>query len=504
MILLHNAQLYDGQGSDAEYGSVLIDGDRIAAVGHFPVPSQAQAIDLHGLALTPGFIDLHSHSDAKLLDGDPAKTLQGVTTELVGNCGFSAFPHCGHPHAVGSYNDGILCDTRTFSSAAEFLLETRGPQVRAHVETLVGHGTLRTAALESDPLLRGPALTAALCALLDQAFAEGAAGFSSGLMYAPGATAPAEELEALCAVVARHGKLYATHMRSYSWELEDAVAEQIRLARHSGCRLQISHLQAAGQANWHRQQKALDSIEAARAEGIDVAFDAYPYLAGSTVLSQLLPQQIWEQGFTSYRQSTADPAARRELAQWLQSHTPQRWTDIHISAHTPLAGGEDLTGQTVAAYADGRQIGPAEAVLELIERTAGQISIVAFNQSEENLLQLLTHPLSSVISDGLYSRGTAHPRLYASFVSFLGYYVRQLGWLSLSQAIYKITGFPASRLGLSDRGKLSVGCLADLVCFDPAKIGSPSTYEIPCANPIGIHSVYRNGIQIVPTVQPAG
>lgn len=504
MFLLRNAQIFDGNGGDAFHGDLLIDGDRIAALGSFDAPPGTPSIDLHGLALAPGFIDLHSHSDAKLLDGDPAKTLQGVTAELVGNCGFSTFPHCDCPEDVGAYNDGILCDRRTFSSAAEFLSATRKPTVLAHVETLVGHGTLRTAALSCNPELRSEALTEELCRLLNLALNEGAAGFSSGLMYAPGATAPHKELVALCKVVSQHNKLYATHMRSYSWELEAAVEEQLALARESGCRLQISHLQAAGQANWHRQRNALDAIETAHAEGIDVAFDAYPYLAGSTVLSQLLPQDFWEHGFRTYQKKIASKAMRSELVEWLKTHTAQRWTDIHISAHAALTEGDNLTGQTVAEYAEERKLDPAEAVLDLIERTAGQINIVAFNQSEENLRELLTHPLSCVISDGLYSRGMPHPRLYGSFVSLLGYYVRQLNWLSLPQAIHKITGFPANRLGLLDRGRLSVDCLADIVCFDAATIGSPSTYAIPHANPTGIHFVYRNGVQILPSVQPAG
>jgi len=504
MLHLCNATVYDGTGADPQQGDLLIDGMRIVAVGRFMPPAQAQKIDLCGQAVAPGFIDLHSHSDLHVLDANLAKTRQGVTTEVVGNCGFSAFPHCGCPDEVGAYNNGILSSTHTFASLREYRTALSGPQVPAHIETLVGHGTLRTAALRKNPALHGKALTVELCRLLDQALGEGAAGFSTGLMYAPGATAPLSELQELCTVTAQHGKLYATHMRSYSWELEAAVDEQLQLARSSRCRLQISHLQAAGRANWHRQQASLHAIECAHAEGVDVAFDAYPYLAGSTVLSQLLPQHVWERGFASYSEHIAAPDVRRELASWLDTHTAQRWCDILISSHAPFPSGEQLARQNIADYAEAHQISGGEAILDLIERSQGQINIIAFNQSEENLRQLLTHPLAAVISDGLYTDGIPHPRLYGSFVHWLGYYVRQLNWLSLPQAIYKITGFPASRLGLRDRGRLTAGSLADIVCFDPAEIASPATYETPRACPTGIRAVYRNGTQIYPAVQPAG
>lgn len=504
MLLLKDALIVDGLNTPRSHGDLLIQDERIVAVGSLVAPCEATVVDLAGRVLAPGFIDLHSHSDAKLLDGNPVKTLQGVTTEVVGNCGFSIFPNCGAEGAVGAYNDGILCDVRTFARAADFLAACNQHSRNAHVESLVGHGTLRTAALALKPHLHGAALSEFLCDLLEEALLEGAAGFSSGLMYAPGATAPTEELEALCSVVARHNKLYATHMRSYSWTLEEAVEEQLHLARKTGCRLQISHLQAAGQLNWHRQQHALDAIESAFAKGIDVAFDCYPYLAGSTVLSQLLPQEIWVEGFESFTTRIASDAARNEVSRWIENNTAQRWADIFISAHAPLESGQSLLQTTIAQFAEQEAVEPGEAVLRLIERTRGDINIVAFNQSEENLRQLITHPLSSIISDGLFSRGIPHPRLYGSFVSLLGYYVHQCGWLSLEEAVHKITAAPAARIQLVDRGRLAKGCVADLVCFDPEHVSSPANYANPRALPFGIHSVYRNGKEILASVQPAG
>jgi N-acyl-D-aspartate/D-glutamate deacylase len=504
MLLFRNATLYDGSGNAPARGNLLVNGGQIAAVGNFSFPGGVRQIDLHGLALAPGFIDLHSHSDLKTIDRDTAKTVQGVTTELVGNCGFSAFPHCSHADEVGQYNEGILCDTRSYSSATDFLSHARVTGALAHVETLVGYGTLRTAASQRYPHKKGAALIAILSELLDEALHEGAAGLSSGLMYAPGATAPKEELEALCAVVARHNKLYATHMRSYSWQLLEAVDEQLALARHSGCRLQISHMQAVGAANWSKQCVAIERIEEAHAKGIDVEFDSYPYLAGSTVLSQLLPQQLWVEGIRTYWQEVQTEEHRQALLNWLDANTAQRWSDIRASSHPPLASGRSLVGLSIEEEALSRNLRPTEVVLDWIEATDGKIQIVAFNQSEENLRALLMHPLCSVISDGLYTEGIPHPRLYGSFAHFLGHYTRECGWLSLEAAIRKITAQPASRLRMRDRGCLQIEYRADLVVFDPATVGSPANYNHPRQGPTGVVAVYRQGQQIEPAVHPAG
>jgi dihydroorotase/N-acyl-D-amino-acid deacylase len=501
-IFLRDGLIFDGTGAAPCVASILVRDGRIAEFGEMEPPPGVPVFNASGLAVSPGFIDLHSHSDLKTLDCDQAKALQGVTTEVVGNCGFSAFPTGGHAGIVGSYNEGILGDSRGFASATEFLVASRRFSRMAHIETLVGHGTLRTAAIAQAPGISGQRLTEILCAMLDEALSEGAAGLSSGLMYAPGATAPREELEALCLVVARHGKLYGTHMRSYSWQLIESLDEQLDLARRTGCRLQISHLQAVGRANWHKQQLALNRIEAARATGIDVGFDAYPYLAGSTVLGQLVPQEAFEEGFGTFERLLSSPSQRANLEESLRSQTAQRWCDILIAAHAPLPNGENLEGVSIEQIARQRSVAPEAAVLDLLLETHGKINIIAFNQSESNLRALLTHPLCSVITDGVYVKGTPHPRLYGTFPFFLGSLCRDRGWLSLQEAIRKITSLPASRLGLLDRGRIAKGLVADLTVFDPEHITAAATYSDPCLPPMGIRLVLRKGLPLTQLSSP--
>lgn len=494
LTFLRGGLLYDGSGAPPRAGNLLIDNGTITAIGNLEAPADARIVEAAGLAVAPGFIDLHSHSDVKALEGDDAKSSQGVTTELTGNCGFSAFPHAGHPHEVGGYNQGILCSTHCFASARDFFAQANSGSARVRVESLVGHGTLRTAAMAHLPHDSLKRRVEYQTALLDEALADGAAGFSTGLMYAPGATAPAEELEALCSVTARHGKLYATHMRSYSWELVESVDEQLALARKTGCRLQISHLQAVGKANWHKQPVALERIEAAHAQGMDVAFDAYPYGAGCTVLEQLVPQEALENGFQHFSESLTQPAYRRKIERALREQTAQAWEDIHIAFHGPLSSKRDVAGMSIAAIARLWGRDPEAVVLDLLLESGGRVNILAFNQAEENLRALLCHPLASVITDGIHLEERPHPRLYGTFPHLLGELCRNRGWMRLETAIHKITALPASRLGYTHRGRLEEGCIADLVIFDPASIGTPATYDDPRQPPSGIHHVFRAGI----------
>jgi dihydroorotase/N-acyl-D-amino-acid deacylase len=361
-----------------------------------------------------------------------------------------------------------------------------------HVFSLVGHGSLRLAVAGQR---QQPLTTVELdrmAGLLEDALSAGCSGFSTGLMYAPGSSAGAVELERLCRVVARNGKLYATHMRSYSDRLVEAVREQLDLARATGCRLQISHLQAAGRANWPLQEQALDEIEAARRQGIDVEFDIYPYQCGSTVLTQWLPAWSLEGGKHALIARLREEKVRDEIAQEMDRSRAQLWSDITISGISSIKN-QGLIGQTIAEIAAARNVDPAEAAVDLLVEEEGSINVVSFNQSEDNLRQLITHPLCSIISDGFYVKGKAHPRLYGTFPELLGTVSREKGWLSLSESVHKITGKPASRLGLQDRGLIKPNYFADLTVFDPAAVRSHSTYDNPDQGPQGIISVIKDG-----------
>ncbi|MEZ5400141.1 MAG: amidohydrolase family protein [Bryobacteraceae bacterium] len=482
--LIRGGTIFDGTGGAPRDGDVLLEGERIAAVGTVGAVPEAEVLPCHGLAVAPGFIDLHSHSDLQVLEDRTEKSNQGVTREVVGNCGFSPYP-CGDGAHYRGFAEGILAPSAPagFASAAEYLAAAAERSHHVAVHSLIGHGTLRTALFAG----RQDRLTAAeldrAAGVLDEALASGAAGFSTGLMYAPGSAAPFEELVTLCRVTARRGGLYATHMRSYSFGLVESVDEQIRLAREAGCRLQISHLQAVGAKNWDKQRVALDRIEAARADGVDVEFDIYPYQAGSTVLTQLLPQWALDGGREALlgRLRGGD---RWEIARETEAGLAQQWTDILV------------LGRSLADHAAERGVEPVQAAIDLILEHEGRVTMISFNQSADNLRELLTHPLCSVISDGFYVDGQPHPRLYGTFPFLLGGVARERGWMGLAAAVHKITAKPAARLGLQDAGTIRAGAVADVTIFDPAAVQGPATYEKPDQAPVGIRAVYRSGVRL--------
>ncbi|HVT91959.1 MAG TPA: amidohydrolase family protein [Bryobacteraceae bacterium] len=503
MLLLQNGLVFDGSGNPAEPASLWMDGDRIAAPA--APPPDCEVVNCSGLAIAPGFIDLHSHLDLQVLEDRTEKVRQGVTSEVVGNCGFSPFPFDGNPARLQEFASGILGrpDGWGWSTAAQYLDTVEKCSTKMHVYPLAGHGSLRVAVSgQQQRPLTGAELDR-LSGMLDDALSAGCAGFSTGLMYAPGSSAATGELEHLCRIVAAKGKLYATHMRSYAAGLLDAVREQLHLARATGCRLQISHLQAAGRGNWNLQQRALEEIENARAEGIDVEFDIYPYQCGSTVLTQWLPDWALAGGKGALLDRLRAPGTRHRIAGEMDRSRAQLWSDITLSGLSSEKNA-GLVGKTIAAVAEERGAGPAETALDLLLEEEAAVNVISFNQSEENLRQLITHPLCSIISDGFYVKGKAHPRLYGTFPELLGAVTRERGWLSLPESVHKITGKPAQRLKLRDRGLLKPGYLADVTIFDPAAVASNSTYENPDQVPRGIVTVIKDGRVVYGSIPRGG
>jgi dihydroorotase/N-acyl-D-amino-acid deacylase len=493
LLLLRNGSLLDGTGAPASSGEVLVRGDRIVEVGRVEPPDGARVVDCTGLTIAPGFIDAHSHSDLQVLEGRREKILQGVTTEVVGNCGFSTYPAPEDPALLREFANGILRGDGNWGwpSAGAYLEDVKRSPT-AHVVSLVGHGSLRIAVAGHKLGALSAREVDRMEGLLGEALSAGAAGLSTGLMYAPGSSSPLEELERLCRVVTRYGKIYTSHIRSYFADLVPAIDEQIDLARRTGCRLQISHLQAVGASNWSQQEPALDRIERARHEGIDVAFDCYPYIAGSTVLTQLLPQWALEGGIAGMLTRLGDLAERRSIASEVEATIAWRWSDILISAIGSTKN-QAAVGHTLVELAEQRECEPVEAMIDLLIEEQGAVNMLSFNQKEENLRKTLTHPLSIVISDGFYVNGRPHPRLHGTFPCLLGTYCRDRGWLSLENAVHKITGAAAERFNIADRGRLAPGYIADITVFDAATVGSPATYEAPEQPPAGIRFVFRNG-----------
>lgn len=497
---LKGGTIVDGTGSAPFSGDVFIADDRIVSVvagncsGTGTSSTESEVVDCTGFVVAPGFIDVHSHSDLQVLHNRTEKLLQGVTTEVVGNCGFSPYPLPDDPDVLRDFANGILCgnDSWGWNSASEYLNSARQSKV-ATVLSLVGHGSLRIKVVGNTNRALNRAELDRMSNLLDEALQEGASGFSSGLMYSPGSGASPSELTALCRVVARRDGVYATHMRNYSAGLLEAMAEQIGIAETSGCRLQISHLQAAGEDHWHLQQRAIEMIEKASARGVDVAFDAYPWLAGSTVLTQVLPQSALEGGTAHLLERLSDAQQRENIRRAVKPEA--RWTGVVITS--VATNSDSLVGRSVQEIADERGVSPETAVLDILLEQQGDVNIVEHCQSIENLRALLTHPLGMVITDGVYTKGRSHPRLYATFPVLLEDIVRRRNWLSLGAAIHKVTAQPAMRFHMKLRGRIADGYVADITVFDPETVHTDASYEVPDVAPAGIKSVWRNGKPVV-------
>jgi N-acyl-D-aspartate/D-glutamate deacylase len=496
-LLFLNGTIVDGSGSDPFGADMLIADNRIVRIAPSIEAPDAGRIDCTGLTLVPGFIDSHTHSDLQVIEGRSDKLRQGVTTEVIGNCGFSAYPPAHPPEQLRSFANGIFCgdDSWGWNSTEDYLRALEQSRA-ANVVSLVGHGSLRIAVVGSRQGTLNDAELRSMESLLEEAFAAGAAGFSTGLMYAPGSSAAPEELQRLCHVTAKAGKIYTSHIRSYFSELIDAVDEQLELAQRSGGRLQISHLQAVGAANWPLQQVALDHIQQARDTGVDVEFDCYPYVAGSTVLTQVLPQSALDGGVPALLQRLGDSASRNAIRDELNRINPWRWSDIYISS-VGSAANQSAIGRNLQELAEIGGKSPADVTLDLLLEENGDVNMLCFNQSMENLQATLTHPCSTVISDGFYVKGRPHPRLHGTFPLLLGEFTRERRWLTLAQAVHKITGKPAERYSIKDRGLLSPGYFADIVGFRAESIDSPATYEHPTEAPLGIEFVYRNGLEAI-------
>jgi dihydroorotase/N-acyl-D-amino-acid deacylase len=492
-LVLRNGSILDGSGTPAISADLLIEDGKIRDLGQFPNLADAIEMDCSGLVVAPGFIDVHSHSDLQVLEGRQEKLLQGVTTEIVGNCGFSAFPAAADRSSLNEFAGGIFCADSGWGwrNATEYLGAAKNSST-ATVHSLVGHGSLRIAEVG---LRQGPLEESHLAAMeemLAACLVEGAVGFSTGLMYAPGSSAPVSELERLCRVVARHDKVYSTHMRSYFGDIVTSIAEQLELARRSGCRLQISHLLIAGRKNWHLQMPVIEMIEAAHASGIDLAFDCYPYVAGSTVLTQTLPQWCLEGGVDALLLRLTHSATRDRIAAETTDNLVWDWKDIFISAVASKANAQWI-GMNLASIADAKEQKPIDVLLDLLIEERAQVNMISFNQSEENLRQTLRHPLAIIISDGFYVKGRPHPRLHGTFPTFLGKFVRDQKLMPLPDAIRKITSAPAERFGLKGRGLIAKGYNADITVFDADTIDSEASYDSPELAPKGLHLILREG-----------
>jgi len=465
-LVIEQVTVIDGTGAPGVTADVRIDGDRVAevaAAGSIVGQEGAERINGTGLVLTPGFIDVHSHDDTAVLakpDHD-CKTLQGVTSVVVGNCGISAAPASDHTPGLTIY------DRMADYFAA---VDERSPAV--NVGALIGHGTIRAAVmgLRTD---RQPDAEerAAMADHLDRAMADGALGLSSGLAYEPGRYAGGDELIELNRQVAAAGGIYATHMRDEGDDLLDSIDESIEVAEATGVPLQISHLKASGRANWGTADQALARIDAARQRGVDVMADQYPYTRGSSLLEQIVGALDGPSPF-----GHVTPA------------------DVLVAA---APGHPEWEGKTVAEIGQAEGIEPRMMADRIIDAEGRRCIVVIDNMAEDDIRTIMGHESVMVGSDGVPGGAKPHPRLHHTYPRVLGHYVRDEGLLELPDAVRRMTSTPARRFGFTDRGEIRAGAYADLVLFDSATIVDTGTWAEPTAVPAGIVGVWVNGQRVV-------
>lgn len=509
-LTINNALVLDGTGAPTIRGAVGIRDGRIAAVSTGAEPLRGnRTIDAAGSILCPGFIDLHSHADFSLLAAPQAQTqlAQGVTTLLTGNCGFSPFP-VGSLDALKSATAFLRPDLSwCWQDAGGFVRHLQQQDPAINVALQVGHGALRIAAM-GDPE-RAPTAEelSRMRVLLRQAAEQGVRGFSTGLIYAPGSYADEAEIQALAQTAADCGLLYSTHMRNETDNLLEAVIQAIGVARTTGVRLEISHLKAMGPRNHGKVKRGLRLIDEARADGLDIAADVYPYTASSTTLTARLPGWALDSGPRALLERLDDEIQRRRVSFALAERFADETDPAGIVlAELPDGKYSNWTGCSLTEIAAAHDSTAHETAVDILASHRASVSIINHAMAEEDVEAALRHPRVAVASDGwtMTATGTGkpHPRSFGTFPRVLGHYVRERGTLPLAEAVRKMTSLPAARAGLTDRGRVAVGLAADLTIFDPATIIDRSTYADPWQLSTGVRHVIVNGRPALLNYQP--
>jgi N-acyl-D-amino-acid deacylase len=507
----NNALVYDGTGNPPRKASVGIGAGRITQISSKPLQAKNE-INCGGLALCPGFIDMHSHSDVVSLAErelkrkmTSEKVMQGVTTEVNGNCSFSAAPVSEeHKHLLADFMEtlGHFDYAITWKTYREFLSTVETAGLATNFVGLVGHGALRIAAMGMQGREANEMELAIMKSMLDDSLSGGAFGLSTGLLYTPGSYASSQELVELCKVVAAHNGIVASHMRDYGDHIQDSVDEVLGWARATRVPVQISHYMLVGQSNWGRSRDAADLIAAARKQELDVAFDQYPYTAGMTDLKAALPPWTAEGGPDEFKKRLHDPRSRQrakvDMAQGLE-----RWESIsrRIGWENVVIGfcesRKDLEGKSITQCASLEGKTAEDFVFDLLLTEPTSPLIVIHMMSEADVKFLMRHPLQMFGTDGIPTPGKTHPRTLGSYPRVLRKFVIEDGVLTMQDAIRRMTSFPASRLGLRDRGIVAEGFAADLVVFDPERVRDKATFEQPNQYPEGINQVFVNGVAAV-------
>jgi N-acyl-D-amino-acid deacylase len=519
-VVIRGGTIYDGTGAEPKRADVAIRGDRIAGVGDFAKAKAKTTIDASGLAVAPGFINMLSWSTQSLIqDGRSQSELrQGVTTEIM-----------GEGESMGPLNDelkkrmveqqsDIKFDIK-WNTLSEYLryLESRG--ISCNVASFIGATTIRQYVVGWEDKPPTPEQLDQMRELVGKEMEAGALGIGTSLIYPPAFYAKTEELIELCKVAAKYKGKYISHMRSEGNQLLEAADELIRISREAGLPAELYHIKAAGQENWSKLDALLAKIEAARGEGLNIRANMYTYTAAGTGLDACLPPWTEDGGYDALYKRLADQPTRDKIAAEVKTPTNE-WENLYLAAGSPdrilLVGFKSeklkpLTGKSLATIAKMRNKDPIVTIMDLILEDRSRIECVYFLMSEENVKKEIAKPWISFGSDeasqapeGVFLKSNPHPRAYGNFARVLGKYVREEKVITLSEAIRRLSGFPASNLGLDHRGLLQDGMFADVVVFDPGKIADRATFEKPHQYAVGMKHVFVNGTQVIKNGEHTG
>jgi N-acyl-D-amino-acid deacylase len=512
-LVLRGGNIYDGSGNEPYIGDVAIDDDVIVALGDIGEAGANRTIDVTGLAVAPGFVNMMSWANESLIeDGHSQSDIrQGVTLEIM-----------GEGSSMGPLNDAMKAEMLQHQSSirydiewttlAEYLefLEHRG--ISPNVASFIGAATPREHVIGHEDRPPTPEELDEMRNLVRAAMQDGALGVASSLMYPPGLFAQTDELIELSKVAAEYNGMYISHLRDEGAHMIEAIDELLKIAREADIRAEIYHLKSSGQPNWHLFDEAIAMVEAARAEGLEITADVYTYPAGATGLNVTIPPWVQEGGFEASLARMSDPELRKQII--LEMNTPSdKWENMFLMAGSPeniLMVGfrskalKSLTGKTVAEVAKMRNTSPEETILDLIIEDGSRIETVYFSQSEDIVRRAVALPWVSFNSDeaslapeGVFLQNNPHPRAYGSFARVLGKYVREEKVLTLQEAIRKLSALPSKTMRIDRRGELKPGYYADVVVFDPANIQDHATFIKPHQYATGMIHVFVNGEQVL-------
>jgi N-acyl-D-amino-acid deacylase len=512
-LILRGGDIYDGSGGEPFVGDVAIDGDKIVALGDIGAASADLEVDVSGLAVAPGFVNMMSWANESLIhDGRSQSDIrQGVTLEIMGE-GSSMGPLNDSMKEEMIRQQGDIQFDVEWTSLAEYLdfLEQRG--ISPNVASFIGAATPREYVIGHEDRPPTPEELDQMRSLVRKAMEDGALGVASSLMYPPGLFADTSELIELSKIAAEYDGMYISHMRDEGAHMIKAVNELITIAREADIRAEIYHLKSSGQANWPSFDKAVELVEEARAEGLEITADVYTYPAGSTGLNVTIPPWVQEGGFDASLERMSDPAIREQIIREMNMPSDD-WENMYMMPGTPdgillVSFKSDalkpLTGKTVAEVAAIRGTSPENTIMDLIIEDGSRIGTVYFTQSEDIVRKAVALPWVSFNSDeaslapeGVFLESNPHPRAYGSFARVLGKYVRDEQVITLQEAIRKLAALPAHNMRIDRRGELKQGFYADVVVFDPDKIQDHATFVEPHQYATGMIHVFVNGQQVL-------